>query len=197
MDLLDIGAGNGWFSYRMAVKAHRPVAVDLLVNDLDGLGAARHYFHFLSQPFPCFQAEMDRLPFDDGQFDVVVFNASFHYSEDYTYTLGEALRCLRRPGHVLIIDSPFYRWEESGRQMVQERRAEFERKYGFRSDSVPSREYVTLHMLDELRNIHGIRWRILRPWYGLSWLIRPLRAKFRRRREPAQFFLVWGTIESP
>src|SRR5579859_1199498 len=38
-DVLDVGAGNGWFSYRMAQRGHRPVAVDLLNNDSDGLGA--------------------------------------------------------------------------------------------------------------------------------------------------------------
>ncbi len=40
--ILDLGAGNGWMSYRLARQGHAPVAVDLLTNDRDGLGAAQH-----------------------------------------------------------------------------------------------------------------------------------------------------------
>ena len=73
---------------------HFPHAVDLTVDDDDGLGAARHY----GPPWPRYQAEMDALPFADAQADVVVFNASLHYSTDYVRTIGEALRVLRPGG---------------------------------------------------------------------------------------------------
>ena len=38
--ILDIGAGNGWLSYRLAKLGYDPVAVDLLDNDADSLGLA-------------------------------------------------------------------------------------------------------------------------------------------------------------
>ena len=38
--VLDLGAGNGWMSYRLAKQGHAPVAVDLITNDQDGLEAA-------------------------------------------------------------------------------------------------------------------------------------------------------------
>ncbi len=192
LEILDVGAGNGWLSYQLALRGHRPVAVDLLVNDFDGLGAARHYFGFLPWRFPRFRAEMDCLPFAAGQFDLVVFNAAFHYSEDYSRTIAEALRCLRRPGHILIIDTPFYRRPESGRHMVQARRVEFQRKYGFRSDSIRSREYLTPSTIDGLARQFGLVWRVAKPWYGLSWALRPVRARLRGRREPAKFHIFWG-----
>lgn len=195
-DVLDIGAGNCWMSYRLALRGHRPTAVDLQLDDQDGLGAARHYLNYLSEPFPRFQAEMDRLPFDEGTFDVAIFNASFHYSEDYVRTLKEALRCLRPPGHILIVDSPFYKREESGRQMVEERRAKFQETYGFRSDSISSREFLTAETMNELTRELGLAWQICRPWHGLSWALRPLRARLLGRREPAKFLIAWGTVET-
>lgn len=195
LDILDIGAGNCWMSYRLALRGHRPVAVDLLMNDHDGLGAARHYFGFLPRTFPRFQAEMDRLPFADRQFDLVIFNASFHYSEDYERTLAESLRCLRRPGHLFILDSPLYRREECGRQMVEERRLEFQKQHGFRSDSIPSQEFITPSALDALGLSLGLVWNIYTPWYGLGWALRPARAWLRGRREPARFQILWGTAE--
>ncbi len=195
LDVLDVGAGNCWLSYRLALRGYRPVAIDLRTDELDGLGAARHYLRFLSQPFPRFRAEMDRLPFAGAQFDLVIFNASFHYSEDYRTTLGEALRCLRRAGHILIVDSPFYNREESGRAMMAERRKAYVEKYGFASDSVASCEFLTRQNLEQLTCAYGVQWRLGKPWYGLRWALRPLQARLARRRKPAKFYIVWGMLQ--
>jgi SAM-dependent methyltransferase len=193
LGILDVGAGNCWLSYRLALRGYQPVAIDLRTDELDGLGAARHYLRFLSQPFPRFWAEMDRLPFAEAQFDLVIFNASFHYSEDYRTTLGEALRCLRRPGHILVVDSPFYSREESGHAMAAERRKAYVEKYGFASDSIASREFLTREILEQLTRAYGVQWRLGKPWYGVCWALRPLRARLTHRREPAKFYIVWGT----
>jgi ubiquinone/menaquinone biosynthesis C-methylase UbiE len=194
MDILDVGAGNCWMSYRLALRGHRPVAVDLVDNDQDGLSAARHYLSFLRPRFPRFQAEMDCLPFAGSQFDLIVFNASLHYSENYSQTLLETLRCLRRPGYVLIVDSPFYYCENSGRAMVEEKHAQFQKTFGFRSDSIASQEFLTRDILENLGQRHCIRWDIREPWYGLDWAMRPWRAKVLARREPAKFFIAWGRV---
>ena len=193
-DVLDLGAGNGWLSYRLRLRGHRPVAVDLLDNNFDGLGAARHFDSRLSRPFTRFQAEMDRLPFLPGQFDVAIFNASFHYSQDYQRTLCEVLRCLRLPGHVFILDSPLYKLEASGRQMVEERRAASEQRFGFRSDSIASCEFLTPEILQELGNAFGLTWNVLKPWLGLGWALRPWKARLLGRREPAKFHILWATV---
>lgn len=193
LDVLDIGAGNGWMSYRLALRGHRPVAVDLQINLLDGLGAAHHYLAVLPHPFLRFQSEMDHLPFADGQFDVALFNAALHYATDYHRTLSEALRCLRPDGHLIVLDSPVYQREESGLAMRNERHQQFARQYGFRSDSVPSREFLTFDILDELARELMLRWDIIHPWYGLLWALRPLKAKLQRRREPSRFLILHGT----
>jgi SAM-dependent methyltransferase len=195
-DVLDIGAGNCWLSYRLALRGHRPVAVDLLENDADGLGAARHYLPSAPRPFLRFQAEMDRLPFGSEQFHVVIFNASFHYSVDYEKTLNEALRCVRRPGYVIIADSPFYSRDENGQKMLAEKRAEFERRFGFRSDSIQSREYLTPEVLNELADKLGLQWSIFKPWYGMNWALRPVKARFLHRREPARFYLLRAKVQN-
>jgi SAM-dependent methyltransferase len=170
--------------------------VDLLDNHWDGLGAAPRFFAYLKTPFAVVQAEMDRIPFANGQFDLVIFNASFHYSTDYPQTTREALRLLRPGGSVVILDTPYYTDESSGAAMVREREAEFERKYGFRSNSIPSSEFVSGNTLDCLARDCGIRWKVLKPWYGWHWALRPWEARLRRRREPSKFYILWGTAEA-
>ncbi|HWR14681.1 MAG TPA: class I SAM-dependent methyltransferase [Terriglobales bacterium] len=185
--ILDLGAGNCWLSYRLLIRGYRPVAVDLLTNEADGLGAATFFRGSVPELFPRFQAELDRLPFADNQFDMAIFNASFHYSEDFARTLGESIRCLRPGGSVIIADTAWYSNPDSGLRMVAERRQAFRREYGFASDSLCSLEFMTDARLTALEREFGIRWQIYRPFYGWRWHLRPLLAKLRGTREPSRF----------
>jgi SAM-dependent methyltransferase len=185
--ILDLGAGNGWMSYRLAKQGHAPIAVDLMTNDQDGLEAAEHYRQSLPSLFPRFRAELDNLPFADSQFDLVIFNASFHYSENYENTIAEALRCARENGSVIIADTPWYSDEQSGLTMLEERRALFIKKYGFPSDGLRSLEYLTDQRLARLESFCGIQWRVHEPYYGIRWHMRPWVAKLRHKREPSRF----------
>lgn len=184
--VLDLGAGVGWLSNQMARLGHAPCAVDLNLDPRDGLGAARHY----GGDWPRLQAEFDRLPLADRQADLVIYNASLHYSAEYRTTLAEALRVLRPGGQIAIMDSPIYRSAASGRQMIAERQSAFARNYGTRSDALPNVGYLTWAMLAELGRDLGLRWRIIRPWYGWRWALRPWRARMARRREPSTFALL-------
>lgn len=185
--ILDLGSGNCWMSYRLALHGSRPVAVDLLTNEHDGLGAAVHFDAHLPGRIPRFQAEAAHLPFRDHQFDAIVFNASFHYAEDYQATLGEALRCTTPTGIVIISDTPWYTCDQSGSEMVAERHAAFRSRFHTASDSIKSLEYLTDARLQALADALSIRWTVHRPWYGLRWALRPWIAKLRGRREPSRF----------
>jgi SAM-dependent methyltransferase len=191
--ILDLGAGNGWMSYRLALAGFRSVAVDLLTNEQDGLAAAAHYHRHLPEPFPRIQAEMARLPFQNAQFDAIVFNASFHYSENYETSLREALRCLRVGGAVFISDTPWYSGEESGRRMISERHVAFLHRFGTASDSIPSLEFLTDERLRTLQERLSIQWSVHQPKYGLKWALRPFLARIRGRREPSRFRIYTAT----
>jgi SAM-dependent methyltransferase len=187
LHILDLGSGNGWMSYRLALRGHLPIAVDLLTNDRDGLGAAIHYGAQIQPLFPRVQADLDRLPFPSSTFDLVIFNASFHYSADYQRTFAEALRCTRPGGGIVIADTPWYSEEESGRRMVEEKHNRFAATYGFPSDSISSLEYLTPDRLHRLQVAFKLKWREIRPFYGIGWTLRPFRAKLQGRRPPSQF----------
>ena len=186
--VIDLGAGNGWLSYRLAQRGHAVAAIDLLTNATDGLGAHVHY----DAAFTPIQAEFDRLPFVGDQIDLVIFNASLHYSTHYETTFSEALRVLRSDGLLVILDSPLYRSADSGAQMVREREAAFTRTYGFPSNTLPSENYLTEQRLHELSEMLHLRWTIIQPFYGWRWALRPLKARLRRRREPARFAVIVG-----
>lgn len=189
LNVLDIGAGNAWLAYRLAQRGHRVAALDLFVDALDGLGAAKHY----GVRFLPVQAEFDNLPAADASADLAVFNAALHYSPDCAATLREALRTLRSHGAVVVLDTPFYRAAASGEQMVSEREQRFAHTFGFKSNALNAEHFLTRARLDELGTQVGLRWRVLEPprtWRGTA----GRRAmEWRMRRETAQFPVIVGT----
>ncbi len=188
LNVIDLGAGNGWLSNRLAQRGYAVTAVDLMTNDFDGLGCHRYY----DSVFTPLQAEFDRLPFLDGTADLLIFNASLHYSVNIHDTLKEALRVLAPAGLMVILDSPVYKNAASGAQMVREREALFLKQFGFRSDSLPSENYLTYDYLGELGSRLHIKWQVITPYYGLRWALKPLRAKLLGQREPAKFHVIVG-----
>ncbi len=193
--VLDLGAGNCWMSYRLALDGHFPVAVDIGIGRKDGLGAAVHYAGSLQQLFPRFQTEMDRLPFADGQFDLAIYNASFHYVRDYEAAVREAVRVLRSNGAIAIVDSPTYYRETDGEAMMHEKAAEFALKFGTDANRMNGQGYLTPNRLARLEQL-GIRWQRSLPWYGWAWAMRPIRARLAGRRRPSQFYIHLGTLGS-
>ena len=192
--IADLGAGNCWLSYRLALRGHEPVAVDILNDPLDGLGAGRHYQ--TATPFLRISAEFDLLPFPNASLDLAIYNASIHYSTDYRRTLSEIRRCLHPIGRFIIIDSPVYRRREHGEMMRRERHQQFEKSYGFASDTLPSLEFFDEPLLDELSRDLGIQWEIHRPWYGIHWMMRPFKARWKGKRPPSRFWILVGSFTS-
>jgi len=190
--VLDLGAGNCWMSYRLALYGHDPVAVDIGAGQKDGLGSAIFYDTGAGGMFPRFQAEMDWLPFADGQFDLAIYNASFHYARDYNAAVTEALRVLRPNGAILIVDSPGYPSEAEGEAMKREKKAEFQRRFGADSEGMGGQEYLTPQRLASLERM-GLTWRSYSPWYGWRWAMRPVIARLKGRRRPSQFHIYMGT----
>jgi SAM-dependent methyltransferase len=188
--IADLGAGNCWLSYRLALRGHLPIAIDIQGDTLDGLGAGLHYQQHAA--FPRVSAEFDDLPLAACSLDVAIYNASIHYSCDYRRTLTEIRRCLRPAGSFLIVDSPVYQRREHGEMMVRERHAQFQATYGFASDTLPSIEYFDREMLAELGRDLGISWQVHRPWYGWQWALRPWKARWSGKRPPSNFWILSG-----
>lgn len=194
LKVLDLGAGNCWLSHCLAARGHHVVAVDVSTSSTDGLGAHTQYQS--ARRFLPVQAEFDHLPFTANQMDLIVFNASLHYSTDCAVTLAEARRVVRPEGRLVIMDSPVYDDPTSGAKMVHERETAFERRYGFRSNALPAENYLTTARLKELAVVVDLRWDVFLPFFGVGWMLRPLRARLRGRREPARHPLIVGTLVS-
>lgn len=194
--LLDLGAGNGWLSWRVTLAGHHAVAVDLRDDHVDGLGAADVYVEDPATPFGRIVGSFESLPLEAEGFDVVVFNASLHYALDLGATLREARRMVCSGGRIAILDSPFYARDADGERMVAEKRRDASKRFGDRAAalmSLPFIEYLTVERLDTASNQLRLAWRRHRVRYPLWYELRPLLARLRRQRAPSRFDL-WETV---
>ena len=195
LELLDLGAGNGWLSYRVAREGHRATALDIRADNVDGLGAAHPFLERAAGGMWITVAPFDDIPAPDASFDIAVFNASLHYATDLPAVVAEAARVVRPGGLLAILDSPFYRREADGLAMVAEKTADAPRRFGGRADALmalPFIEFLTRERLAAASAPIGVEWRRSRvvypPWYEL----RSLKARLRGARTPSRFDLWIG-----
>jgi SAM-dependent methyltransferase len=183
LDVIDLGAGNGWLSYRLQQDGHRAAAVDCLDDERDGLGATRHY----DAPPLAVQADFDALPFAASQFDLAVFNGSLHYSSDIVATLRHARRVLRSGGAMAVIDSPFFARAGDGRLMLEEKTDRFLADYGLPAVVQHGAGFVTFGELERAASALHLIGRFYRSPGPLTWRVRRAVGGLRRRRSPAAF----------
>jgi len=108
---VDMGAGTGWLSYRLAEAGFRCYATDLVSDPDVGLGAAAAYD--ARRGFERAIASLSRWPFRTGSVDVAVCNASLHYLPDIRPAVSEAARVLRREGVFVVMNDPVNRDQKS------------------------------------------------------------------------------------
>lgn len=101
--VLDIATGPGFVAVEFARHAREVVGVDLTEEMLRKARAAARRDNLKNVTFHC--ADVNRLPFRDGSFDVVVARASFHHFSHLDRVLKEMVRVLKSKGRILISDN--------------------------------------------------------------------------------------------
>lgn len=195
LEVLDLGAGNGWLSYRIAQADHRATALDIREDEVDGLGAAGPFIQRSGGRMRTLVAPFEAIPAPRASFDLAVFNASLHYATDLAAVINEAARVVRPGGRLVILDSPFYRREADGLAMVAEKTAAAPERFGERAGSLmalPFIEFLTRDRLAAASANIGLSWRRRRVLYPLWYELRPLTAVLRGGRPPSRFDLWIG-----
>ncbi len=189
LTVLDLGAGNGWLSYRVQRLGHRAIALDMRTDTVDGLGVARGCRDRMATPFHLVAADFERLPLHPACADLVVFNASLHYAIDLPCALRQAVWALRPEGRIAVLDSPFYPSAAAGEEMVREKQRTAARQFGDLAGPLTALPFVEYLTPERLRSASEglITWRRHRVLYPLAYELRPLIALISRRRRPSRF----------
>ena len=161
--VLDVGAGCGWASTRLLEAGHRVAAVDVNLDDEDGLVAANG---LVDDPagLPRAEADMEALPLEPSGMDLVLAAGVLHHAAHPARTLVEIRRVTRRRGLIVVLDSPVYRSAVDGETMIAERADEQARRYGFAAPAF-GQGYLLRSELEAL--FEGAGWRLeVHGWPG-------------------------------
>ena len=198
VQVADLGAGNGWLCYRLALHGHAAIAVDIRDDTGDGLAAASIYADHLPTMFPRIVGSFEAVPLADRSCDIVVFNAALHYALDLRAALTEAARIVMGGGRIVILDSPFYAREADGSAMVEEKQRAASALFGALADdlmALPLIEFLTPVRLADASPATVMAWRRHRVRYPLWYEARPLLAWLRRKRAPSRFDLWEASVQ--
>jgi SAM-dependent methyltransferase len=98
---LDAGAGRGIASYALAREGFRVSALEPDESDFVGAGAIRSLAGASGLPIEVVGEISERLPFEDGTFDVIFARAVLHHISDLPAAMKEFFRVLK-PGGVFL-----------------------------------------------------------------------------------------------
>lgn len=104
--ILDIGAGQGWASRYFAEKDCTVIAMDIVSDEMFGLGRAWAIMDKAQTYFEPLLADGERLPFPDGTFDYVFFCGALHHFVNFEHVLRQVHRVLKGNGHVIAAGEP-------------------------------------------------------------------------------------------
>ncbi|MCW8966497.1 MAG: class I SAM-dependent methyltransferase [Candidatus Pacearchaeota archaeon] len=108
--IIDLGVGNGRFSYSIACKFSRIIGIDASVNQLklaeNKLKNSCKYLNLVQHDLE------EKLPLEDKSIDMVVSNAVIHHIKDKMGLFKEVYRVLKSKGRFIFFDFYFGEIEE-------------------------------------------------------------------------------------
>ena len=107
--VIDVGSGTGYIAAGLASRARSVVAVDNATAML--AVAARNFAVLGATNVVIHEAELDALPFEDGNFDAAVANMVLHHAPDPAAMIAEMTRVVRPGGLVVITDEIEHSYE--------------------------------------------------------------------------------------
>ena len=100
---MDVGAGRGIASYALARDGWTVCALEPDGSALVGAGAIRNLAAATGYPIETVEAFAENLPFEGGEFDLILARQALHHARDLGQLLRELYRVLRPGGRLVAL----------------------------------------------------------------------------------------------
>ncbi len=118
MTVADLGSGDGNFSFLLATRAKRVIAVDGSEKMLE-VGRDQATRNGIDN-VEFLQGDMEELPIESGSVELAFFSQSLHHALHPARALMEAFRILGPGGRVVVLDLAKHRFEEAREMYADE-----------------------------------------------------------------------------
>lgn len=102
-EVADLGAGEGTLAVLLARFARKVVAVDQSPRMLDRLQEAAEA-QGVADKIELVTGDLEALPLPDESMDAVFLSQTLHHAAQPAAAIGEAVRILRKGGHLVVLD---------------------------------------------------------------------------------------------
>lgn len=177
---LDVGAWNGWLSYRLAMIGHQVTAVDYFLDAYDGLAAKKFY----PTNWQAIQMDLTDLSVLDTTFDLIILNRCLQFAPNPLTMVAQAQARLAPGGCLIITGLQLFADARQKAQQVSDYRQKNREEFGFELFLKPTRGYLDWADKAQLAE-NGVS---LRP-YPQLWRAN-LKARF-KKSAPAHYFGVY------
>ncbi len=161
LQVLDVGAWNGWLSYRLSLWGHGVTAVDYFHDEYDGLAAKKFY----PVSWQAVQMDLTDLSLLDTCFDLVILNRCLQFAPDPVQMITQARARLAAGGLLLVTGLQIFADARQKAEQVTSYRQQNWQKYGFELFLKPTKGYLDGQDKKTLQTL-GVQ---LRP-YSQLWL---------------------------
>jgi ubiquinone/menaquinone biosynthesis C-methylase UbiE len=98
--VLDIGCGNGQFTYALAPHVKSIIGIDPSMYMLESARNARKIFNYKNIRF--YNGSAEDIPFTNKRFDIILFSNSLHFCDNLEIVLNNAFIFLEKNGIIFI-----------------------------------------------------------------------------------------------
>jgi 2-polyprenyl-3-methyl-5-hydroxy-6-metoxy-1,4-benzoquinol methylase len=138
LQVLDVGAWNGWLSHQLAARGHDVTAIDYFTDEYDGLGAGKFY----STTWRAIQMDLLELPLLNRRYDVVILNRCLQFFTDPLAYVSIAKQQVASGGMLILTGLQFFRDPGAKARGVAALRRAFLERYGFELFLRPTKGYL-------------------------------------------------------
>lgn len=125
LKILDVGSWNGWLSNYLSNKGHQVTALNLFMDEYDGLLSKNKY----ETTYTSLQINVEELYRIEDQFDCIVFNRNWAFFNNAQKVFNDAKKMLTPNGEILFTGLAFYKNPVKAKKNLELMNEKFETKY--------------------------------------------------------------------
>ncbi len=140
LEILEIGAWNGWLSHQLAEAGHDVTAIDIFMDKYDGLAAMQFY----PQTWNCLQMDIEEVDkLISAKFDLIILNWGAAYISDLPLYVDKLKTMLKEKGKIIFIGIAVYLNPTQKATEIAAFNAVYKAEYGTDLFFKPCKGYLT------------------------------------------------------